>query len=160
MDQKSDIERFKAGEKFSYPVIYLGRGPAEDTISSTIAFRPAEIPENILTKEMQIPGKLIFSLEGVDFKVTNQEDDLNELSILLEDIEGEEACDENKILSITTLSRDGCQGYEEGETFYFDASEDDGRAVYHPQWINIGKRCIEDKKEVYESSSDEDEGSP
>ena len=58
MDQISYIERFKAGEEFSYPVIYLGKGLVEDII-----------PNHILTKGMQIPGRLYFSLEGVDFRI-------------------------------------------------------------------------------------------
>ena len=130
---KSDIELFKSGGQVYYDVSYLGNGPVEDTI-----------PNHILRKKMYITGKLYFSLKEVKFEVNwNFEEDEEEEEYLftfsMDELEGEKACHENKILIITLLPS---HGNGESRRYYFDVSEDGekGRAVYHPQWIKFAKR--------------------
>ena len=147
-EKPRDIEYFKNGFQLCYHVSYLGNGPVE-----------VLIPDYILNRNMSMPGKIYFSLEGVDFKVNwnleeeiedeveeDEEDEEYLLSFSIDEIEDEKACQENKILSITLLP---CDGNSEERRYYFDVSEDGERkrAVYHPQWINFGKRYNERHRE-------------
>ena len=94
-------------------------------------------------KRRHIPGYLIFSNETVDFRLKKTKDDdfgfETEFSIL-DEMEGE-ACHENNILFITVSHYN--------MRYCLDVSEDGegGRAVYHPQWINFGKRYNEQQKQ-------------
>ena len=141
-EKPRDIEYFKNGFQLCYHVSYLGNGPVE-----------VLIPDYILNRNMSMPGKIYFSLEGVDFKVNwnlggeDEDDDEEDLfNFSMDQLEGEKACHENKILFITLLPRDG---NEQERRYYFDVSEDGERkrAVYHPQWINFGKRYNERHRE-------------
>ena len=142
-EKPRDIEYFKNGFQLCYHVSYLGNGPVE-----------VLIPDYILNRNMSMPGKIYFSLEGVDFKVNwnlggeDEDDDEEEylFNFSMDQLEGEKACHENKILFITLLPRDG---NEQERRYYFDVSEDGERkrAVYHPQWINFGKRYNERHRE-------------
>ena len=135
---KSDIELFKSGNPICYEVSYLGNGPDESTI-----------PDHIINRKVSIPGKLYFSLEGVKFKANDMEKvhaSSMDFRFSMDELEGEKACQENKILFITLLSRDG---NSEERMYYFDVSEDGerSRAVYHPQWIKFGKRYNEHQRQ-------------
>ena len=128
---KSDIELFKSGNQILYEVSYLGTGPVENII-----------PDYILNRRMQMPGKIYFSLEGVKFKADLGDYMETVYEFSMDQLEGEKACHENKILFITLLPRDG---NNEERRYYFDVANgpERRRAVYHPQWINFGKRYNE-----------------
>ena len=126
MAQQNDVERFKTGEEFIYPVNYLGEGSAWN-----------RIPGFILKKTMPLPGFLIYSNRSVDFRLpkpANYDDDFVfefEFSVPLWHLEGEQACAVDKILFITLSPHHGPH-----IRYYFDVSED---AIYRPPWIAIGK---------------------
>ena len=126
------IDSFKAGNQIQYDVIYLGRGPVETTI-----------PDRILNTTMKTTGTLSFSLEDVTFEGKLFDDEDLELEFILQfsldQIESEKACRETKIVFITLLPDHG-----EQRRYYFNVAEDGdrGRAVYHPQWVNFGKRYV------------------
>ena len=129
---KSDIELFKSGNPICYEVSYLGNGP-DDNI----------IPDHIINRKVSIPGKLYFSLKGVKFKANNMEMlSASYFRFSMDELEGEKACHKNKILFITLLPRDA---NSEERRYYFDVANGPERrkAVYHPQWINFGKRYNE-----------------
>ena len=135
--RNSNIENFKLGFDLFYRVSYLGRGPEEK-----------EIPNHIIERRRAIPGYLFFSLGGVRFRADNEDEmrDENEIRFTMDQLEGENVCQENKILFITLLKRDG---NEEERMYYFDVANgpERGRAVYHPQWISFGKRYNEQQKQ-------------
>ena len=77
--------------------------------------------------------------EGTDFEVEEDEEPLEYLlNFSMNDLEGEKACRENRILFITLL-------HGANRRHYFNVAEDGerGRAVYHPKWINFCKRYNE-----------------
>ena len=135
------IDSFKAGNQIQYNVIYLGKGPVESTI-----------PDSILNKTMEIPGKLSFSLEEVTFEGDLFGDEELGIEFALhfsvDQIEGEKACRENKVVFITLIPDHG-----EERRYYFNVAEDGGRgsAVYHPQWVNFAKRYVERQREALEN---------
>ena len=140
MVEISDVDFFKMGAEFTHQVSYLGNGPVQNTI-----------PDYIREKRMPIPGNLLFLLEGVEFEGNLEVDDQPiefSLKFSMDQLEGEKACHENKILFITLLPRNG---NEEERRYYFDVSEDGERrrAVYHPQWINFAKRYNEQQRQQW-----------
>ena len=136
-EQNSNIESFKRGFDLFYRVSYLGKGPVEK-----------EIPDHIIERRIAIPGELVFSLGEVRFRADNEDDmrDKNEIRFSMDQLQGETACQKNKIIFITLLKRDG---NEEERRYYFDVSEDGerSRAVYHPQWIKFAKLYNEQQKQ-------------
>ena len=142
----NDLKNFKKGAIFPYFVKYLGRGPVND-----------EVPDFVLERKNPIPGKLIFSLDKITFfceeDVYNDpfgdfthnssiEESFSEESVnfnyLINQIESENMCYENKILCITLIP--GVTNNEK-QNIYFDVFDLNNKrcCVYYPQWFEIAK---------------------
>ena len=124
----SDKESFENDGQVFYCVSYLGEGPVENRVPDDVIGRRTK---NIL-------GMLYLSLNGVIF-VTDEFEYALEFSMY--DLEGEEACYENRIPKITLL-------YGHERRHYFDIAKADERSlvVYRPYWINYGKNYKKSQK--------------
>lgn len=100
------IASFKTGREIVYDAVYLGCGPVEN-----------RIPARILNMQMEIPGELSFSLQGVTFQMDELDEDetleidKEEFNFIFEmnEIEGEKACHVTKIYFVTLHPGHGAQ---------------------------------------------------
>ena len=146
------IENFKRGGMFPYSVKYLGRGPDN-----------GEIPDFVLERRSPVSGKLTFSLDKVSFFC--EEDVYNDLfgdfthnSSLkfaeesanfiyqMHQIECEKLCKKENLVVMALVP--GVSTYDRRK-IYFDFADpkNEGRTVYHPQWVEIAKHHNEGQSE-------------